>query len=318
VLAAAALSGRTARVTEAPPSAFISWAHADANWEASVLRFANALRTVGSVDADLDLWHDADHRDWTTYGPSAIREADFILIVASSGFKERWEGTNDPTQGAGAAREAAEIKAIFERDQVEFRRRVKVILLDGTQKDVIPGDLLGMAERFEVRGADIDALRPLLRSLYGVPRYLKPPLGAPPPLPSASEAGLATGAGGEPVRVEAGAEPASNDAARFSKRLRRRLREGLALQRGLSLCGFSPVLTQRETTPADVDVWTKRTRRLLSVWSQDLVTEFDYAPPKSIVDTAFVDRMTPPLKKALDQRIANLEGIVRDLEDLGY
>jgi hypothetical protein len=96
------------------PTAFISWAHEHASWTAAkiaawretVLAFATALRDPGGVDADLDLWHLTDHHKWRTFVTRAIRDSDFVLIAVSKAYRERWEGTNDPHEGAGAVLEA--------------------------------------------------------------------------------------------------------------------------------------------------------------------------------------------------------------------
>lgn len=158
----------------------MSWAHAHpawtpgqvAQWRQTVLDFATALRTVGGIDADLDLWHTASHENWSTFGVSGIRENDFVLIAASSSYRERWEETGSPRSGAGSAREANAIKAIFDRDRAEFRRRVKVVLLPGATIDDIPTELVSSTERFRIGGFDLAGLTPLLRSLYGKPAWL--------------------------------------------------------------------------------------------------------------------------------------------------
>lgn len=89
-----------------PVSVFISWAHEDARREAEVAQLAANLRILG-IDADVDLFHlDDDNVDWTRWGVRRIAEVDYILIVASEPYGRRWEGTNEPTEGPGAVREA--------------------------------------------------------------------------------------------------------------------------------------------------------------------------------------------------------------------
>jgi tetratricopeptide (TPR) repeat protein len=166
------------------PTAIVSWAHGEDTWQDVVLEFATALRVVGGVDADLDLWHLTNHENWTTFGPTAIRESDFVLVAISSTYGRAWDGTNDPHKNAGAAVEAAAIKAIHEIDQVDFRRRVKVVLLPGAKLADIPNDLRGMAERFEVPAFDKNGMEKLLRSIYGKPLHQRPPLADLPWLPA--------------------------------------------------------------------------------------------------------------------------------------
>jgi hypothetical protein len=182
----------------AVPTAFITWAHrhssmsteAAQEWERQVAEFATTLRQIG-VDVDVDLYHlDDAEVDWTRYGPDAIRGRDFVLVAASPAWKERWEGTNHPAEGAGAAAEADALKGIFQQDQMNFQRRVKIVLLGGQQAGTaVPAELWRLA-RYEIEPEDPDSALPLLRAMTGQPRYLKPPLGAVPILPPAFENSL--------------------------------------------------------------------------------------------------------------------------------
>ena len=165
------------------PTAVVSWAHDTDAWQETVLEFATALRVVGGVDVDLDLWHLTDHENWTTFGPTAIRDSEFILIAISAAYGRAWEGTNTRGKNAGAALEAAAIKVIHEIDHREFSRRVMVILLPGAGVNDIPPDLRGIAERFEVSAFDEHGLEALLRSIYGKPLHQRPSLGPLPDLP---------------------------------------------------------------------------------------------------------------------------------------
>lgn len=177
------------------PSAFISWAHkhssmtpADAQeWERQVAEFATDLRQIG-IDVDVDLYHlDDPEVDWTRFGPDAVRNQEFILIAASPAWRERWEGTNHPAEGAGAAAEADALKGLFHQDQLEFQRRVKVILLPGQDaSSSVPVELWRLT-RYEIDPDNPDSPLPLLRAMTGQPLYVKPPLGAVPILPAAFE-----------------------------------------------------------------------------------------------------------------------------------
>ena len=93
-------------VPEPAVKVVVSWAHGEPDWQTTVALFAYTLCELG-VDADVDLFHLHDPAVvWTTYGPGAIAKSEFVLIPVSAAYKERWEGTNDPGIGAGAAREA--------------------------------------------------------------------------------------------------------------------------------------------------------------------------------------------------------------------
>lgn len=165
------------------PRAFISWAHGDDDWLSAIATLAFQLRRLG-VAADVDLFHFHDlDVNWSTYGTRTIQEADFVLIAASAAYKERWEGTNDPGEGAGTAREAAALKAMFEQDQEIFRRRVKVLVLPGTTGADVPGELLSSCQRFVLAKIDDESLEELLRTLTRQPAFPAPPIGEVPVLP---------------------------------------------------------------------------------------------------------------------------------------
>lgn len=173
-----------------PALTFISWCHRDprwsaqrtAEWENLVYEFATLLRANG-VDADVDLYHVDDASvDWSRFGPERVEAAQFILLVVSSAYKERWSGNNEPSEGAGAVQEADALKGMFVRDQAEFQRRVKVVLLPGSEDSDIPAELMRL-QRFTMRSLTESDLDPLLRVLTGQPRYLRVPLGDTPSLP---------------------------------------------------------------------------------------------------------------------------------------
>ncbi|MGN6202237.1 MAG: SEFIR domain-containing protein, partial [Solirubrobacterales bacterium] len=183
------------------PTAFVSYAQSSRPWQETVLDFTTALRNPGGVEAEIDLFHDVDHQRWATFGANLIEASDFTLIAVDAAYKRRWLGREEKGVGAGVAREAAAIRAIYERDQEEFLKRIKLILLPGIGEEDVPGDLLGDCERFAVGSFDLMGLEGLLRSLYGRPAFPKPDLSpiAPPPPPTESGGGGAPGRGAPPT-----------------------------------------------------------------------------------------------------------------------
>jgi hypothetical protein len=175
------------------PTAFVIWAHGDRTWEQTVYDFTVGLRGCG-IDADVDLFHQHDPGvDFTTLGPRAINSSDFVLIAVSAAYRERWEGTNDPTAGAGAVREANVLKSLFNENQDVFRHKVKVVVLPGATDVDIPGEIKASVVHFAISAFDADGLEPLLRTITRQPAHAKPILGALPRLPprGASDARVA-------------------------------------------------------------------------------------------------------------------------------
>jgi hypothetical protein len=181
-------------------TAFVSWAHlpdsddpdAADQWCVDVFSFTYQLRRLG-IDADIDLFHmHRDDVDWSAFGPSAIEQADYVLLVASAAYKERWEGSGDPTRGAGAAREANVLKSLFERDRVAFLKRVKLILLPGVDVANAPAELQSSIQRFPIPNFELNGFTDLLRTLTGRKEWPMPDVGKLPPLPERKIVGLST------------------------------------------------------------------------------------------------------------------------------
>ncbi|WP_404385032.1 toll/interleukin-1 receptor domain-containing protein [Knoellia locipacati] len=172
---------------------FVSWAHADEGWSqgqadewaSQVAALVGNLRNSG-IEADVDLYHmhDADI-DWTRFGPNAIEASDHVLVVMSEGWAQRWSGKNHPKVGAGAAAEADTLHGLFNRDQTEWQRRIKIVLLPGVSGALIPAQL-ERVNRFYVEPDNPDSFEDLVRTLTGQPLHAKPPLGTVPVLPSAA------------------------------------------------------------------------------------------------------------------------------------
>jgi hypothetical protein len=186
------------------PTAIVSWAHGNDAWQDTVLEFATKLRVAGGVDVDLDLWHLTDHQDWTTFGPTAIRESDFVIVAINSAYRNAWQGTNAPGMNAGAGIEAAAIKAIHAIDHNLFRKRVVVVVLPGASVDDIPSELRSLVEHFHLNAFDKQSLEGLLRSIYGEPLHLRPPLGPLPLLPRRFVDAVSAVPGGEGITPPSG------------------------------------------------------------------------------------------------------------------
>jgi hypothetical protein len=189
---AAARPAETPTPTPTPtPKVFISWAHRDEDWDDAradawrdeVLGFAYLLGE--DVRVELDLFALEEGRDWTRFGEQEIREADQIVVALSRGWRERYDGTNTPTVGAGARREADALRGLFDRNQDDFFARVKLVVLPSMAGDdsVVPGSLSGLT-RYVVDELSRDGIEDLVRALTGQPRYLRPgpptPRGLPP------------------------------------------------------------------------------------------------------------------------------------------
>jgi hypothetical protein len=113
-------------------------------------------------------------------------EKDWVIVALSPGWRERWEGRNEPTEGAGAAAEADALLSIYHGDgQDKFREKLVLVTLpSATGQDYVPAGLHGV-HRFTITDISLRGLEPLLRLLTNQPRHPAEPLGAIPDLPPA-------------------------------------------------------------------------------------------------------------------------------------
>jgi hypothetical protein len=246
----------------ATPTALVIWAQrapgwtqeqADA-WRKEVAAFVAALREFG-VDAKVDL-HYLSQRgvDWTRFGPKAIVESQWVIVALSPAWRDRWEGVNAPTVGAGAAAEADVLRSVFAANQQEFRDKLVLVTLRSMadEPDLVPTGLHGVQRR-TVLGFGLPEMADLIRLLTGQDAFPAAPLGdvprlppavpgsgritsADPPLPSEEpQAPAATSEGRAQASVPT-SDPSSTSAARH--RATRVTRRGLRL----AVLGFALTL----------------------------------------------------------------------------
>lgn len=171
-------------MTDVNPKAIISWSHADPGWTQeqaeerleTVRAFADTLREAG-VDADVDIYHTNEANDWTRWGPTLVGDPDrLVLIIVSEGWRRAWDGSGDPTVGAGASAEADVLRSQFRRNRDSFKKRIRLVCLPGDSDDEVP-DGLDIVTRYHLPSIDRDGLEELLRDVLGGPRYVPAPLG---------------------------------------------------------------------------------------------------------------------------------------------
>lgn len=169
-----------------PPTALVSWAHKNTDWsreqekewETAVRSLVERLRANG-IDAHIDLYYQSDPSiDWTRWGQEMVRDSDFVIVAVSTAWKQRWEGTNVPTAGAGAVVEADTLKGRFNENQHDFQKRTLIVVLPGSSEDALPADLHRLNRFHVTEFADTDGgIQRLLRMLLNWPRHILPELG---------------------------------------------------------------------------------------------------------------------------------------------
>ena len=184
------------------PTAFVSWAHGNEKWQTTVHSFVQGLYDYG-IKAEVDLFHLHDPSvNWADYGPREIQTNDHVLVVVSDAYKRRWEGTEDPRKGAGAALEANALKSIFNDHRDEFLRLVKLVVLPGATQDDIPLTLKAVVQRFTVDPQSRASFEDLIRTLTAQPGFVRPRLAPIPTLPAKLPPDQASSASARAARAD--------------------------------------------------------------------------------------------------------------------
>jgi hypothetical protein len=141
------------------------------------------LRAHG-VDARLDRLAGEQRQDWAEWMAREVRDAAYVLVIASPEYKRRAEGDAGPDEGRGVQWEARLIRDRFYADQPAGLREILPVVLPGCAAADIPGWLAPVAatyytvSEFTVAGAET-----LLRVLTSQPGETEPPMGPVPVLP---------------------------------------------------------------------------------------------------------------------------------------
>jgi hypothetical protein len=159
---------------------FISYAHDDELHEERVRGFWLFLRGHG-VNARLDLPAAEQRVDWPQWMDRELREADWVLVIASPEYKRRAEGDALPGEGRGVQWEGRLIREHLYVNQDEGLRRVLPVVLSGCSADDIPRWLApASATHYVVNDYTVAGAEKLLRVLTGQPWETEPPLGPVP------------------------------------------------------------------------------------------------------------------------------------------
>ena len=169
-----------------PPRVFISYAHDSTLHQEAVRDLWVLLRSLG-VDAKLDLPAAERRQDWPLWMHEQVREADYVLVIASPAYRQRAEGDAPPGEGRGVQFEAALIREELYRDRKVGITRFLPVLLPGRSAEEIPAFLGPVSATFyrilELTPAGVERL---LRVLTDQPWEVEPPLGKVPHLPPRS------------------------------------------------------------------------------------------------------------------------------------
>jgi hypothetical protein len=162
-----------------PPRVFVTYSPDSEQHKELVLRFCTFLRVEIGVDLHLDRWYENVRRDWSLWAIRQLAEADFILVVASPGYRRRSDGWADAGDGRGVQFEGAIIRDNLMRNLPAETTRVLPVVLPGRNAGEIPAFLHAFSSsHYTVSGFTRAGADELLAVLAGVARHPMPPRGS--------------------------------------------------------------------------------------------------------------------------------------------
>lgn len=160
------------------PKVFISYSQDSLNFSNRVLTFSNKLRSEG-IDAILDQYEEAPPEGWPRWMENSIKEADYVVIIASQGYYEKIYEIGKSGKGLGVKWESNIIYQMLYTTSSINEKFIPVIFCENDIQ-FIPTPLLGNTYYNISNNSDFDRLYWRLR---GVSTKEKPPLGKLRPLP---------------------------------------------------------------------------------------------------------------------------------------
>jgi len=124
------MAGFTGSTDKGPVRVFVSYAHDSDEHVAAVRDLWVFLRGQG-IDARLDLPAAERRQEWSAWMLEQVRDARFVLVVASPAYKRRSDGLAAADEGLGVQFEARLIREFFYRDQDDGVERFLPVLLPG-------------------------------------------------------------------------------------------------------------------------------------------------------------------------------------------
>lgn len=165
------------------PRVFISYAHDSDEHKNLVLRLGNLLRGHG-VDAWLDSYDGDERRDWYAWMTDQIKGSDYVLVVASAGYRASGDGNAPANRNRGVQAEAALLRELLHTDRPTWTRKLLPVILPGGSADQIPLFLQPWcADHYPILELSAPGMDGLLRTITRQPAHPAPELGDLPDLP---------------------------------------------------------------------------------------------------------------------------------------
>ncbi len=163
------------------PKIFISYSHDSPEHVARILALSNRLRIDG-LDCELDQYIQCPPKGWPNWMLDQIEEADYVLIVCTKTYHDRFRGRAVGAVGKGAVWEGAIVTQEIYADKGQNKKFVPLVLT-ATDTQHIPTILRSTTYYKPTETAGYEQL---CRRLTGQHDTKKPQLGNLPSLPPKS------------------------------------------------------------------------------------------------------------------------------------
>ncbi len=175
-----------AHESSSPPKVFISYTHDSEQHHDQVREFATLLVGNGII-VELDQWAAGPRQDWQAWATRLMTSYDYVLVVASEGYRRMGDGNGPADRNLGGQSEAALLRDLLQGDRPAWTAKILPVLLPGQGIEGIPLFLQPhAADRYPVSSLTVEGAEGLLRTITGQPRHLRPTLGRPLVLPPES------------------------------------------------------------------------------------------------------------------------------------
>ncbi|GAQ67471.1 SEFIR domain-containing protein [Streptomyces scabiei] len=157
------------------PRVFVSYAHDDEPHVEQVRLFADFLARDCGLDVVLDRWDTDRRRDWYLWAAEQVREADFVLVVASPMCRKVGDGQIDNTRHRGLQSELALIRENLHTDRATWTTRLLPVVLPGRTPSDLPAFLQPQsADHYIVSDNTVGGAQDLLRAILRRPLHRRP------------------------------------------------------------------------------------------------------------------------------------------------
>lgn len=164
------------------PRVFISYSHDSTAHDERVLALANALRCQG-IDAVIDQYEPYPPEGWPLWMERQIDQADFVLLVITANYRNRFDGKVPLGKGAGVPWESNVLRNKLYKGVYDNSKFIPV-MLDTAVEGFVP-DILGGVNHYLLQNFKFDGggYEQLYRRLTDQPLVAKPELGVLAKLP---------------------------------------------------------------------------------------------------------------------------------------